>query len=347
MFRPSHLGFALIAAAVYASLVMAAPATLTSTRVAVSNAADQASYDAVVEAVRQTVIAAQVSGNIVALSVKAGDVVKQDQILLRIDARAASQGSLASAAQTEAARAALVLATKNLTRQKHLFDQQYISQAAMERADAQFRATSAQLTAQIAQANVATITADFFVIKAPYAGIVSELSVALGDMASPGKVLLTIYDPTNLRVSAAIPQTALRSAVAGQTLNIEWPALSAGHQWLAGTNAQILPTIDAATHTQQIRVALPQGLPGIVPGLFTRLWLTMPTTAGSHLTVPLRSIVRRAEMTGLYVIDSNQRPVLRQVRLGLSQNDRVEVLAGVNAGERIAVDPAAAVKELR
>lgn len=347
MFRPSHLGWALVTVALHASVVMAAPAPLASALVAASNAADRASYDAVVEATRQTMIAAQVSGNIIILSVKAGDVVREGQVLLRIDARAAAQSSLASGAQTEAARSALALAGKDLARQQHLFDRQYISEAAMERADAQFRATSAQLTAQIAQASIATITSDFFVIKAPYAGIVSELSVALGDMATPGKVLLTIYDPSSLRVSAAIPQTGLRSVVAGQLLHLEWPGLLAQHQWLASTNVQILPTIDAATHTQQIRVALPPGLSGVVPGLFTRVWLASQQTAGSHLTVPLRSIVRRAEMTGVYVIGLNQRPVLRQVRLGLSQNDRVEVLAGVGIGERVAVDPAAAAKDVR
>jgi multidrug efflux pump subunit AcrA (membrane-fusion protein) len=64
-----------------------------------------------------------------------------------------------------------------------------------------------------------------------------------------------------------------------------------------------------------------------------------------RLHVPSRAIVRRAEMTGVYVLDGNGNPILRQVRLGRAGDDIVEVLSGINAGERVALDPQAAVRE--
>jgi len=347
MSRPSRLIAAFLIAAAQASVAAAAQGELASAIVQVGGSAENARYDAVVESVRLTVIASQVSGAVVALPVKVGDVVKAGQVLVRIDARSATQGSLASQAQTQAARSALELATKDVERQRHLFEKQYISQAAMERAEAQYRATSEQLKSQIAQASIATIQSDFFVIRAPYAGIISELPIALGDMAMPGKPMLTMYDPKGLRITAAVPQTVMSNYAAGQPFRIELPGLPAGHQWLSMTHMQVLPTIDPATHTLQVRVDLPESAQGIVPGLFARLWLTSQGAAGSHVYVPGSVIVRRAEMTGLYVIDSNKHPVLRQVRLGNPQNDMIEVLTGVNAGERIALDPAAAVKEVR
>lgn len=328
-------------------LALAAPAGLATAVVQSTGAADSAGFDGVVEAVRQTVIAAQVSGAVVALEVKAGDVVRQGQVLARIDARAAAQNSAASEAQVQAARSALDVATRDVERQRQLFKKQYISEAALERAEAQYRATSAQLKAQIAQASAANIQSNFFVVKAPYAGVIADVPVALGDMALPGRPLLTMYDPAALRVTASVPQTALARMAAGQPARVELPGLPAGRQWLAGPQLQVLPTIDAGTHTAQVRAALPGDLKGVTPGMFARVWLPLEGASAARLYVPASAVVRRAEMTGLYVIDANGRPVLRQVRLGRSQDNAVEVLAGVAAGERVATDPQAAAKEQR
>jgi len=347
MLSPFRLSAVFAAVALAASVVSASPVELASALVQVSGSAENVRYDAVVEPVRQTVIAAQVSGAIIELPVKAGDAVKAGQTLVRIDARSANQGSLASQAQMQAARSALDLATKDVERQRHLYEKQYISQSAMERAEAQYKATSEQLKSQMAQASIANIQSDFFVIKAPYAGIISELPIALGDMAMPGKPMLTIYDPKGLRITASVPQTVMSSYVAGQPFKIELPGLPGDRQWLSMTHMQVLPTIDAGTHTTQIRVDLPESISGVAPGLFARVWLPGQNAAGSHFFVPGSAIVRRAEMTGLYVIDSTMKPILRQVRLGNVQGDMIEVLAGISAGERIALNPAQAVKELR
>lgn len=100
---------------------------------------------------RQTTVSAQVAGAIVALNVKAGDVVKAGQPLLRIDARAASQNAAASAAQVEAARASMNVAATEHEWQQLLFQKQYISQSALDRARAQFQSAQAQLPALAAE----------------------------------------------------------------------------------------------------------------------------------------------------------------------------------------------------
>ncbi len=310
---------------------------------------EASAFDGVVEAVRQTVVAAQVAGAIRGLEVKAGDRVKAGQVLVRIDARTAEQTATASEAQVAAARAALDLATRDLDRQKRLFQQRFISQAALERAEGEFKASQAQVNAQIAQAGASRTQSGLFVVVAPYAGVVSEVPVALGDMAMPGKPLVTLHDPGALRVTVAVPQTLIGRAMAGadvapSAIRIERPGVDGG-QALQPTRTQVLPTVDPASHTVQLRLDLPPGTPGLVPGQFARVWLS--TGAGSaapRLAVPARALVQRAEMTGLYVIDPAGRPVLRQVRTGRTQADRTEVLSGVSAGERIALDPQAAAQ---
>ncbi|MEO8838824.1 MAG: biotin/lipoyl-binding protein, partial [Herbaspirillum sp.] len=130
----------MIGATCSASIALAEPVKLATTLVQVTGNTERTSYDGVVEAIRQTVVAAQVAGAVVALDVKVGDVVRADQVLLRIDARAANQNAAASDAQVLVARSSLELASKELARQRSLYQKQYISQAAFERAEAQFRA---------------------------------------------------------------------------------------------------------------------------------------------------------------------------------------------------------------
>ena len=338
--------------ALAATLAVAVPqagraAELTTVTAQAATGAVASGFDGVVEALRQTVIAAQVGGAVVQLDVKAGDQVKAGQVLLRIDARAADQSAAASDAQVQAARAMLDVATKEYERQRALFAKNYISQAALERAESEYKATQAQVRAQLAQAGVARTQTGFHVVRAPYAGVVSEVPVTLGDMAMPGRPLLTMYDPTALRVAAAVPQTVAARLVAGQAPRVELPGLPAAAQWPVPTRFQVLPTVDPATHTVLIRADLPAGVAGATPGLFARLWLPVggdATGAPASPLVPAKAVVRRAELTALYVLDAAGKPLLRQVRLGRTEGDQVEILSGLNPGERVVTDPAVAAR---
>jgi hypothetical protein len=175
--------------------------------------------------------------------------------------------------------------------------------------------------------------------------------VSLGDMAMPGRPLLTLYDPAALRISAAVPQSALAQWGPGQPVSAELPGLpglTRGRERVTPSRVQVLPAVDASTHTAQLRADLPSGLAGVAPGMFARLWLPIAGAgAGSDtpaVTVPLAAIVRRAELTALYVLDPAGRPALRQVRLGRTLGERIEILAGVTAGESVATDPQAAAR---
>ena len=344
MSKPWLLGIAVIAGLFGPATGSAATGELATAIVQAPGIGEFASFDGVVEAVRQTVVSAQVQGAVVAIEVRAGDVVKAGQVLARIDARAAEQNVAASDAQVQSARATLEVATKEFDRQKQLYEKNYTSQAALERAEAQFKATQAQVAAQLAQAGVARAQSGFFVVKAPYGGMVAEVPVMLGDMAMPGRALLTIYDPAALRVTAAVPQTDIARLQSGKPAKIQFPGLPADRQWAAPVRQTLLPTADPGTHTAQIRLDLPASVGDLPPGTFARVWLPMQGTATPRLYVPSSAIVRRAEMTGIYVIDPSGHPVLRQVRLGRTVDDNVEILSGVSAGERVAVDPQAAAR---
>lgn len=303
--------------------------------------AGETNLDAVVEAVRQATLSSQVPGAIVALHVKAGDSVRAGQALMQIDARAAQQQVVGSSAQLDAAQAAQRVAAKELERQQQLFQKQYISQAALDRAQAQWESAQAQVQAVQAQTQVAKTQTGFFVIQAPFSGVISEVSVTLGDMAMPGRPLLVMHDPLALRISAAVPQALLGGLAARlKTVRYEVQGQTASAQ--ASPQVQLLPTVDASTHTAQLRITLPTSLRGVTPGMFARVWIpTDRQVQGSNtlVFVPTQAIVQRGEMTGVYVLDAQGQPRLRQVRLGPVQGPLVEVLSGVRPGEKVVNDP--------
>lgn len=301
------------------------------------------SLDGVVEAVRQTTLSPQVAGAVVALRVKAGDKVRAGQELLRMDARAAQQGVVGAGAQVDSAKANLAVAQQELERQKQLLQKQYISQAAFERAQAQWDAAQAQVKALQAQSQAVQTQSGFFVVNAPYAGVVSEVSVSLGDMAMPGRALLTMYDPSAMRVTVAVPQAMMAGVNAQQkSVRYELPGVTGHSTPQLPQQVQVLPAVDPVTHTGQMRLSLPAGIDGVAPGLFARVWL--PSTVvrpgeANRVYLPSTAVVRRAEMTGVYVIDTQGKASLRQVRLGQTSGERVEVLSGLRAGDKVAAEP--------
>ena len=334
---------ALLFGAAAAAMPALAAEPLPSVAVEATRAGAAASYEGTVEAVRQAVLAAQVAGNVVELNVRAGDRVRAGQVLLRIDARAAEQGAAASTAQVAAARAALEVAAQEVARKRQLYAKNYIAQAALDQAEGQYRAAQAQVNAQAAQARAAQAQTGFHVVQAPFDGVVAALGVERGDMAMPGRPLLTVYDPVALRVTAAVPGAALQGGATGAQV-----LLGTQPEAITPRRVQVLPTVDAASLTQQVRAELPAGLAGVVPGQFARL--TLPGAAApldgvaQRLYVPPAAIVRRAELTGVYVLGPQGEPLLRQVRLGPPQGDRVEVLSGLAAGERVVTQPQAAAR---
>lgn len=319
----------------------ASPAALKSVPVAaVAGGAQGSALDAVVEAGRQTVIAAQVQGAIVALPVKAGQAVRAGQLLVRLDARAAQSGVDVSQAQLEAARALAAQAQREHQRQQALFEQQYVSQAALERSLAVLQAAQAQVRATAAQTTAAHTQSGYYSVSAPYAGVISELPVSLGDLASPGRPLLTLFDPASLRLSVQVPESlaAAQGAVRVQVDGLPAFELPQG-QWL--------PAVDPVSHTRTLRLTLPAEVSAaLAPGRFARVWLPgrVLSAAPARLLVPQAAVLRRAELQAVYVITAEGRPVLRQVRLGETRGDQVEVLTGLREGEAVALDPQAAAQ---
>lgn len=293
------------------------------------------SSEALVEAVRQSTVSAQIAGRVIDIRFDVGDRVKKGEVIVRIDERAASQAVAASAAQVQEAQAALANARSQYERQRQLVTQKFISQAAVDQSEAAYKAAQARVTALLAGVGQAATERSFATIVAPYGGIVSARHVELGEMAVPGKPLMTGFDPASLRVAANVPQAQVAAIQASGKAKIEIPSRG---QWVEAKGLTVIPSADPRTHTTRVRLDLPEDVSGIYPGVFARAHFVVGKAP--RLLVPRPAVLKRSELTAVYVIAADGRPQLRQVRLGDAGDERsVEVLAGLKAGERVALEP--------
>lgn len=311
--------------------------------IARSDAEQVITVEGTIEAIKSSQLAPQVAGSITAFNVKAGDQVKAGQVLARIDTRIASQQAAASQAQVAAARAQLSAARQEYERKKRLYDKQYISQAALERAESDYKTAEAQTKAELAQTGVASVQSGLHTVTAPYAGIVAEVMAEQGDMAMPGKPLLTLYDPKEMRAVVNVPQSRIAGINAGGKAKVLVPAASEVECSLTAAKITILPTADVVSNSVKVRLSLPQQLNSVSPGMFARAML--PTTSAklqSQIYIPSQAVIKRSELMAVYVVDAQGDPQLRQVRIGHRQGDKLEIVSGLQAGEKIALDPLAA-----
>lgn len=291
--------------------------------------------EAVVEAGRQSTVAAQVAGRILELKWDAGDAVRQGQLLVRIDDSETRPNVAGNQAQVAQAQASLVNAQAQYERTQKLVTKKFISQSALDESRASYEAAQAQLAAARAGVAQASATRNFSSISAPFTGLISARHAQAGEMASLGRELLTLFDPVTLRVVASIPQDRLDEVRKSGRGSIEFPALG---RWIDATSVTILPEADNRTHISQIRLELPKDLKGIYPGMFARAHFS--TGKSSKLLLPVAAIVRRSEVTAVYVVNAKNQVQLRQIRLGEpAAADLVEVLSGLSAGERVATEP--------
>lgn len=329
---------ALIAIALCAMLEAHAAQELKTEVIAYREVDQRYSVDGVVEAVKQTTVAAQIAGRIVAINFDVGDRVKQGEVIVRIDEREVADAYAGSRAQIAQAQAALQNAQAIYERTRQLFGQKFVSQAALDKALADYKAAQAQLEAAVALGSQAATVKGYATVVAPYSGVVAQRHVELGEMATPGKPLMTGFDPRDLRVVASVPQRDLAAAKQGGAARVEFPALA---RTVAGGSVTFLPAADMQTHTTRVRVNLPQRVAGAYPGMFARVHFT--TGRAQKLVIPAAAVVRRSELTAVYVVGEAGALKLRQIRLGEAAGESgIEVLAGLSPGDKVVLEPARA-----
>ncbi len=316
--------------------VQAAP--LQSATIAWQQVQTTRSTEGVVQAERQSTVAAQASGRITQILFRPGDAVKQGQVIMRIDPSVAQQQVAGAQAQVAEAQVALNNAERDYQRYRELLGKGFVSKAQVDGVETQYRAAQARVQALRAGSSQASTTRSFADVTAPYSGVMSALLVEVGETATLGMPLATGFDPAMLRATAQLPQAWVDAVRAGNQALVEIPGQN---DWLPASRIVLLPAADPRTHSTEVRVYLPASAENLLPGQFVRLHFV--TGTARRLTVPAAAVLQRSELTAVYVLPAKGRPQLRQVRLGQRQSDgSYEILAGLRAGEKVALNPVAA-----
>ena len=292
-------------------------------------------FDGVVEPVKQSTLSAQATGRIASLLVKAGDRVKAGQLLATIDDRETQTGVARSQAQMAQADAEMRNAKANVERTRELQKKGFVSQAALDTAESQFKAAQAVVAQAGAGAQQTALAQGFTRLTAPYDGWVLQTLAEAGDLAVPGKPVLTLYAPLPLRVVVQVPASRGNEARAATRIEMQPPGATA---WTPLDVGAVMPAADPVSQTIEWRLEVPTAASqGLVPGQQVRVRFV--GGQAQRVVVPAQAILRRGELTAVYVATPTGF-VLKAVRLGPDHGAAgVEVLAGLGADDRVALDP--------
>ncbi len=298
-------------------------------------------WDGVVEAVNQATVSAQTSGRVIELPFDVNDTVTQGAIIVRFTDVEQKSAKSRAQAQIAAAQASYDEAQASYKRIAEVFARQLVARAQLDQERARRDAAKAALEAARAQLREVGQQMDYTVVRAPYSGIVTERYVQIGESVQPGQALLSGVSLKDLRVSVQVPQSAIAPIRAMQAAEILLEGKDSRR--VAASKVTVFPYADPATHTFTVRLELPGEDTGLFPGVTVKV--AFATGNVERLLVPASALIERGELQALYIVDGN-RVSLRQVRSGRRYGDRVEILAGLADGERLATDPVAAAQWL-
>jgi RND family efflux transporter MFP subunit len=315
-----------------------------------------------VRARKIAVVAPQVMGRITSLPVSEGSRVERGALLATIDDteyRAKLSAAEAMVAEAEAKREEVLraiaqaeagksLAEKTYERFRKLYEEKVVTRQEFE--EVEFKKTvavkdyeraldrQAQGDAKIAQAKAQAKAArtmlSYTRVTAPFAGIITEKKLDAGSMAVPGVPLLVMEDTGRYRIEAPVPETYLEILKVGSKVHVLLGTLTGKE--LPGTVSEVVPLVDSASRTFNVKVSLPGGM-ALRTGMFGRI--LFPTGEKNMLVVPRRAILRIGGYDGLYLVTADNVARLVMVTTGTPHGDDVESLSGIEPGARVAVSP--------
>jgi len=313
-----------------------------------TNVPDSLEAVGTVRAFQTSQLASQATGTITQVRVREGDHVSRGEVLALIDQSAPSAAldravatEAAAANELAAAEADLELAESTQARYQILYDKEIIARQQFDEVKARQQsalahrdlARAAQLQAKAAVTE-AKVVLDFTRVTAPFDGVVTERKLDPGAMASPGLPILTVEDVSRYRLEISVNENDLRYVRMGVRVPVSIDAL--GDIQLTGRVVQIVPAADAASRTFIVKVELP-GNNALRSGLFGHAQFSRGEKQA--LLIPRTAVVERGQLHGAYVLDPGGIANLRYVTLGRTTGAQVEILAGVQNGERVVAQP--------
>lgn len=307
--------------------------------------------DARLEAINQSTISAQTSGIVESIKVDINDRVKAGQTLVIINDSQQKAGLSQAQANLAQAQARNEDAQILLKRNRSLFAKKTLSQGELDSSIAQAKSAAAGVLAASAAVDQAKEQLTYTHIKAPYAGIVSQRMVEVGELVSPGQALMSGFAAEPLRAVTRIPQHLAQTL--SPTIDPQYVTVKAHGKSYAINSFTLFPYADSRYNSVQARMTLATATEKtqLLPGSWVQV--SLPIASKKTLLVPESAILQQGEVASLYIVNQTTGQVkLRYVRLGAKVDDsqssmtQHEVLSGLTSGESIAINAKAAAASI-
>lgn len=286
-------------------------------------------------------LVAETSGSVLEVPVELGDSVKRGQVVARIETAGLGEGYVSAKTGEAAAEQALELASINLQRTQTLVASGSVPRANLEVDENALKAAEARLAEARAQESSAQHRLDAAVVRAPLTGVVSAKAVHRGDVVAPGSPLLTIIDPSSMRLEASIASEHLTQVKPG--VAVEFAVRALPNRTFVGAIERVAPAADPATRRIKLLVSIPNVEGTLLTGLYAEGRVTAEKRTA--LAVPEEAVAREGQHARLMVIRGGR---AEQVGVELGMHDEqsgfIELRSGVKVGERVIVGAARSVK---
>ena len=277
---------------------------------------------------RTSIVASRVMGVVTSLPVREGDTVKAGQVLLIIDDRDAVQRVHAANMAVESAKQNKSLAESTWQRYKNMYDEKALSRQEMDQIETQKKVAESEYQRTVAMAQETKTYLSFTRVTAPVSGRVTEKRIDTGSMVSPGVPLMVIESGGGSYIEASVDAGLGDKVKTGMTVEAVVETIN---EPIAGTIREVFPSVDPLSRTFTIKVGLKDARPR--SGLFARI--RIPIGKKEAILVPNQAIVRKGQLTGVYVADSQGIVIYRLIRTGNTSFGGTEILSGLSVNDRV------------
>lgn len=288
------------------------------------------------EAFKDPKIAAEISGRLTKLSVRAGEKVRQGQLIAEIDPSDIAQQHNADQADIRRLQALLAQQERLVTRQNELVQKSFISKNAVDDASAQRDALRSQLEAAQARAALSANNLRKTRVVAPFDGSIEKQIAAVGEYLKLGDPIVTLISNSRLRANLPFPETAAQRLKLGQTVRLKSPLLP--DALIEGTIEDIRPTLTDGSRAIEVIARIENPGETLKGGGSVDAAVVIDVREAAVM-VPEQSVVLRPAGKVVYaVVDGKAEQ--RLVQTGGKQAGLVEIVSGLKAGEVVALDGA-------
>jgi RND family efflux transporter MFP subunit len=291
---------------------------------------------------QQAPIAARSSGYLKRWTKDIGSHVEKGELLAEIESPEVDQQLSQAVAARQQMSATLGLAKSTVDRWEALRKKDVVSQQELD--ERRSAVTQGNANVAAADANVERLRQlqSFSRVTAPFAGVITRRNVDTGDLIdASGRALFVLTQMDPLRIYVNVPQSYAQLVKPGQKVVVTQSELRG--KTFSGEIARTAGSIDATSRTMQVEINLHNGDGALLPGAYVQV--SLPLAADATLVVPTDVLLFRSEGTRVAVVDASSHVRLRPVTLGRNLGESIEVLDGIDAKDRLVVNPSDSLSE--